>query len=132
MLVSPAQAQRIDPGAQDVRAYRLTPEVIGKLPQVMLALDDGYRPPSAEAVRLDIAIITVLTMAMPDGGSFTDCQAQEMESASDHGNPELSAAIRQAGCDERAHSQDDGLHGVHLTSPTGAHPGRTDFSPTTL
>lgn len=91
-----AYAQRIDPRAQGLLAYRLTSDVVTKLRQVMLTLD-GYRRPSSDAVRPDLAVLVVLAMTGPYGGSFTDAQAQETATTLDRGHYELAAAIRRAG-----------------------------------
>lgn len=93
-------AQRIDPGARDVLAYRLTLDVAAKLRQVMLALD-GYRAPSPEAVRPDIAMVTVLSMTMPYGGAFTDGQARDTAATLDRGHHELSIALGRVGLTSR-------------------------------
>jgi hypothetical protein len=68
VVAEAASAQRIDPGAKAVLAYRFAPGVVAKLRQVMLKLD-GYRAPSADAVRSDVAMIAALGMTIPAGGA---------------------------------------------------------------
>jgi len=95
-----ARAQRIDPGARDILSYRLTPDAIARLRQVMLALD-AYRAPSPEAVRPDVAMVTVLAMTGPYGGSFKDSHVQETSGTLDRGHPDLADAVRRAGLTSR-------------------------------
>jgi len=95
-----AAQPRVDPNARDLLGYRLTPQTIAKLHQVMLALD-GYRPPSPEGMRSDVALITVLAMTIPYGGTFNDTQMAETISALDRGHAELATAIARAGLTSR-------------------------------
>lgn len=95
-----AAQPRVDPNARDLLGYRLAPQTIAKLQQVMLALD-GYRSPSPEGMRSDVALITVLAMTIPYGGAFNDTQMAETIAALDRGHPELASAIRQAGLTNR-------------------------------
>lgn len=95
-----AAQPRVDPNARDLLGYRLTPQTIAKLQQVMLALD-GYRAPSPEAMRSDVALITVLAMTIPYGGTFNDTQMAETIGVLDRGHPELANAIRRAGLTSR-------------------------------
>ncbi len=98
-VVTLAQA-RVDPGARELLAYRLTLGTIARLRQIMFAMD-GYRAPSPEALRPDVAMIGVLAMAGPFGEAFTDEQMTRTVDVLDRSHQELARVISQTGLSSR-------------------------------
>lgn len=95
-----AQAQKIDPGSPELLAYRLTPEAVAKLRQVMVAMDE-YKPPAAGAVRSDIAIVTGLGQAGAKREAFSDAKVRETVTVLDRAHGELRESIKRAGWTSR-------------------------------
>jgi hypothetical protein len=98
--VVPARAQRIDPNSQELLAYRLTPDAIAKLRQVMVAMDT-YKAPSPDAVRSDIAVVTVLGMNTPNHQPYSDAKVRETVTVVDRAHAELRETIKRAGLTSR-------------------------------
>jgi hypothetical protein len=96
LSVSTASAQaRVDPGARELLAYRLSVDTLVKLRQVMLVMD-GFRPTSPEMPRSDVAMIGVLAMTAPFGEAFTDEKISQTVAVLERGHPELVRAISYA------------------------------------
>ncbi len=102
VAASPAQAQRalVDPGAQEIRGYRLTAERVAKVAQVTRAMD-RHVPTHPEASRADVAMVVVLTLAFAYDDRWKDSTVDETVRTLEGGHGELVAEIRRAGLSTR-------------------------------
>lgn len=102
LVVPVAQAQLVlvDPGAREIRGYRLTADRLARLDQITRAMD-RHVPTHPEASRADVAMVVVLTMAFAYGEPWKDTTVDETVRTLEGGHAELVAEIRRAGLSTR-------------------------------
>jgi hypothetical protein len=100
LLAPSAHAQQTDPNSPELLAYRLTPEGIAKLRQVMVAMDED-KVPAPDAVRSDIAVVTGLGRNVPKRQPFSDAKVRETVSLLESAHVPLRDAIKRAGWTSR-------------------------------
>jgi hypothetical protein len=98
---SPAQSRsRVESGAREILAYRLGIDALRRAEAVMRTMDSvPSRGP--EAPRADVALITVLSMALAYNEPWRDAFIDENVRIVESSHPELRAAIRNAGMTTR-------------------------------
>ena len=97
-MAAPATAQprRVDPGAREILAYRLTADSLRRVDAVMREMDRA-----TEAPRSDVAMIGVLSGAWASGNAWRDRTADDAVRTIETGHSELSRAVRSAGLSTR-------------------------------